>query len=312
MLFRRVAYILIIILMLVLYLEYPGWLSLFLFAVTLVLPFISLFSVLFLRKRIDFDLSFKAFLYPGEEEEVRVSVRSRDELSSLFSATLFIIDMSSHEFVSKNVNNGSDHLEYAPKHCGAYAVYLSKPGIRDPLSLFRIPVKKLEPEVFYVFPRKQKIEGTMDFSGILNSSYVKKQGGGASNAYEIKNYQPGDPLTNIHWKLSAKSKDGSLLVKEGQERAVKEVLISFDIAEDREKRDLMFSHLLWLLTDLKDKGLQSTCIYYSDNKTEESRIETDEDIREFFCFILGLPFDRNALSLEKADYSGRGWHYHVS
>lgn len=312
MFFRRAAYIFIIILMLVLYLEYPGWLSLFLFAVTLILPFISLFSVLFLRKRIDFDLSFKTFLYPGEEEEVSLSVRSEDELSSLFSATLLIIDMSSHEFVSKNVKRGSDHFEYVPGHCGAYVVHLSKPGIRDPLSLFRIPVKNLEPEAFYVFPRKEKIEETMDFSGILNSSYVKKQGGGAANAYEIKNYRPGDALTNIHWKLSAKSKDGSLLVKEGQERAVKEVLISFDIVEDRDKRDLMFSHLLWLLTDLKDKGLQSTCIYYSDNKIMESHIETDEDIREFFCYILGLPYDDADSSLEKADFSGRGWHYHVS
>ena len=312
MFFKRVAYIFIVILMLVLFLEYPGWLSLFLLIITIALPFVSLLSCLLIKKRIDVSFSFKSFIYPKDREEISILVRSNDELSSLFFATLYVVDMSSGETVEKSIKNGQDSFLYIPKHCGAYGVILSKPGVLDPLSLFRLPVKAPEAEFFFAFPRKKKIEKPMDFSEILNSSYVKKPGGGAASAYEIKNYKPGDPVTDIHWKLSAKSKDGSLLVKEAQERALKEIVITFDIDEDREKRDLMFSHLLWLLADLKEKGLAATCIYYSDNEKNEMHIETDEDIRELFCLILRLPFEENTSSLKNADFSGRGWHYHVS
>lgn len=312
MFFRWLIYIPIIILMLVFYLEYPGWLSLFLFVITISIPFISLLSILPFKKRISVDLNYKSFLYPGEEERVKVKITPNNEISRFFSCTLVLADRSSKEGELKAVSYGRDTLEYVPEHCGAYALILSKPGISDPLSFFHIPLKRIEPESFYVFPREKPIEEKIDLSDLFNSSFVKKPGGGAAEAYEIKAYQPGDPVNDIHWKLSAKSKDDSLLIKEAQERSLKEIIITFDIVRDRDKRDLMFSHLLWLLNELIKNGFAPTCVFYSDNEIKERRIETDDDIREFFCLILSLQYKKDATSLSGHDFMGRGWHYHVS
>lgn len=312
MLFRWIIYIPIIILMLVLYLEYPGWLSLFLFIITISIPFISLLSILPFRKKISFDLQFRSFLYPGETERIKVLVKQSGEISRFFTGTLLVADIASKDGDIKSIRSGSDLLDYVPEHCGAYLVTLLRPGISDPLSFFRLPLKRLEPEHFYVIPKKKAIDEKIDLSGLSNSSFVKKPGGGAAEAYEIRSYQPGDPVNDIHWKLSAKSKDDSLMVKEAQERALKDIIITFDIERDRDKRDLMFSHLMWLLCDLCEKGLAPTCVYYSENEKKERHLQTEEDINELFCTILALPYTKDLKSLSEEDFSGRGWHYHVS
>ena len=312
MFFRWLIYIPIIILMLVLYLEYPGWLSLFLFIITISIPFISLLSILPFRKKISFDLQFRSFLYPGETERIKVLVKQSGEISRFFTGTLLVADIASKDGDIKSIRSGSDLLEYVPEHCGAYLVTLLRPGISDPLSFFRLPLKRLEPEHFYVIPKKKAIDEKIDLSGLSNSSFVKKPGGGAAEAYEIRSYQPGDPVNDIHWKLSAKSKDDSLMVKEAQERALKDIIITFDIERDRDKRDLMFSHLMWLLCDLCEKGLSPTCVYYSENEKKERHLQTEEDINELFCTILALPYTKDLKSLSEEDFSGRGWHYHVS
>jgi len=71
-----------------------------------------------------------------------------------------------------------------------------------------------------------------------------KPGGGFSDDYELRNYKPGDPIKNIHWKLSAKF--DSIIIREPLVPPPHSRLIQVMKWDNSQQRDLILGRLRWI------------------------------------------------------------------
>ncbi|WP_435180359.1 DUF58 domain-containing protein [Halorussus sp. AFM4] len=74
-----------------------------------------------------------------------------------------------------------------------------------------------------VFPRIRRLDDVSDFAALSERFGV----GGRDRFDQLREYERGDPLRNVHWKASAKRADGELVVME------------FEADEERERIELL-------------------------------------------------------------------------
>lgn len=103
-----------------------------------------------------------------------------------------------------------------PRHCGALTVRLKDCRMTDALGLFsrKIPVQAAAEAL--VLPRSRPMEVTLGESADALQDGVQyaanRPGFDPSETLRIRDYVPGDPIRQIHWKLS--EKQDRLLVRE--------------------------------------------------------------------------------------------------
>lgn len=126
---------------------------------------------------------------------------------SVFEHTVSVNSMEQKEL------RGKVRLE----HTGLLTIDLSHSYLYDPLRLFCIPLKQKAEQKIVVMPVLEEpdyysIYTTYD--NLLESSEysAKRPGEDASEIFDVREYQQGDSLNRIHWKLSAK--EDILVVKE--------------------------------------------------------------------------------------------------
>ena len=98
------------------------------------------------------------------------------------------------------------------KHCGQIHLTAKYCIISDMTGIFCIPVRINCDLICNVYPKANKPEFLPDCDKISVIGYKPKSGGGFSDFYELRQYQSGDSLKNIHWKLSSKYDD--IIVRE--------------------------------------------------------------------------------------------------
>ena len=137
-----------------------------------------------------------------EAEAVCVNLRTGETES-------FIINRSLGPRRTKEVP-----LEVVPGHAGRYDLTVGTAVIRDPLGLWSRKVSFDGHMGVTVMP--QLFDMNMIQAGITampesDTESVKTRGAVSGDMIEIREYVPGDPVRNIHWKLSEKT--GKALVK---------------------------------------------------------------------------------------------------
>lgn len=100
---------------------------------------------------------------------------------------------------------------------GVWKISLKRMRIYDWWKFWSLPGKKPKPIEFIQLPRQYDIRaggGISEHDPMWESTeyHPYKSGSDSSYTREIREYRPGDRLSNIHWKLSAKRDE--LLVKE--------------------------------------------------------------------------------------------------
>ena len=98
-------------------------------------------------------------------------------------------------------------LEIIPGHAGRYELSVSSAVVRDPLGLWK---RKLEfdghegvtimPELFVM----NIVPAGVSAMPESDAESAKTRGAVSGDMIDIKEYVPGDPVRNIHWKLSEK------------------------------------------------------------------------------------------------------------
>lgn len=103
------------------------------------------------------------------------------------------------------------------QHTGMLTIHLSHSYLYDPLRLFCIPLKQTaeqkimvmpvlaEPDYYAIYAAYDNLPDSSEYS-------AKRAGEDASEIFDVREYQSGDALNRIHWKLSAK--EDTLVVKE--------------------------------------------------------------------------------------------------
>ena len=102
------------------------------------------------------------------------------------------------------------------KFCGIIKIKTSYLNIYDPLRIFKFKTgKNINTEVV-IMPEGHEVSGIVHYSDRVNeesdmfSEY--RPGDDPSEVFDLREYNPGDKLNRIHWKLSSKKDD--FIVKE--------------------------------------------------------------------------------------------------
>lgn len=170
-------------------------------------------------------------------------------------------------------------------------------------------------ELFHLCGRKIPIEGTaevivmpslIELNDAVNdvtrqvieeedTSNELGKGDNRSEIFDIRDYQPGDELTTIHWKLSAKTE--ALMVKEFSEEFGEQFTIFLELDyENNQQMDAYFDMLYTVVGFFLSRKLRFS-VSYPDSRDDfvKKSIESEDDLIQL---LLRLFYEKNASNLK--------------
>ena len=124
-------------------------------------------------------------------------------------------------------------MEIIPGHAGRYEVAVASATISDPLGIWQRELSCSDRMRLTVLPELFEMQMTYGSSAAMleNDRYRDNaRGNDPGDITGIREYVPGDPVRNIHWKLSEKT--DKLLVKELGKPITEQFLVILDTASD--------------------------------------------------------------------------------
>ena len=193
------------------------------------------------------------------------------------------------------------------EHCGELRVQLYKPGVFDHLGIFRLKVRKAKSETVLILPEPVEMEVPPNLHKHMEPRWRRKPGGGYAENHEIRQYQPGDNLNQIHWKLSAKV--GELMIREPmvQERGL--MLLTMDLNGTGSVLDRKLGQLLWLSQWLREREIVFEIRVLTGKGIQCWTIGHEEDVDRCILSLLSAPLVRDG-SIRDVFFMA-SWRHHI-
>ena len=193
------------------------------------------------------------------------------------------------------------------EHCGKLYVQLHKPGVFDFLGLFRLKIRKTKQQTVLILPEPVELEIPPNLQKHLEPQWRRKPGGGFGENHEIRQYQPGDNLNQIHWKLSAKV--GELMLREPMvpERGL--MLLTMDLNGTAAELDRKLGQLLWLSQWLVEREILFEIRVLTAKGIESWTIESKEAVDRCIVALLGTPLVQDG-SIRDVFFKA-AWRHHI-
>lgn len=179
-----------------------------------------------------------------------------------------------------------EHLTFTGEAPGTYEFTLKKIRIYDPSGLFYAVRKEHKREILKIFPAYymgpvEITEPTRNFMGDADIYDDFRPGHDSSELFDVREYQPGDRMQRVHWKLSAKAEE--LMVKEfGYPKACPVTILAIP-PESGEVSDF-----LELVVSLSFSILCANCCHYvcwyQNGRQDLVRFRID-DTESFYLFL---------------------------
>lgn len=230
----------------------PGYLSFFLLAALAFLPLLSLLLILpsYFGTRLE-GYADPAAVPRGASAQVRFAARRRGRT---VQGAVILWRVENLLFPQFTAAGKSMEVTLPTDHCGWVKCTVRRCFIQDWMGLFRLPIRAPQPILALVRP----IE---DPTGLPNPEraqaplLVPRPGGGPGEDYELRDYLPGDPVTAIHWKLTAKRpEDRDPILRETLEPAPETIVVSYDHFGPPDRVDTALDRLDTLARRLLDEG----------------------------------------------------------
>ena len=187
-------------------------------------------------------------------------------------------------------------LEVLPEHAGRYCISVASAMLTDPLLLSSREISCQDREYVTVLPEifEMQLSYASDAAMLENDrSTDSRRGNDPGEVRSIREYVPGDPVRNIHWKLSEKM--DKLLVKELGTPIADQFLVILDtgheICRDPIALEATASVFMSLVENLRydSSGLS---IGWTDPETGKAvirRIIEEEDLTSAADEFLAMP-----------------------
>ncbi len=299
MLRRRIVYILLILSSAILYLFSNETVTLALLISLIAAPFISLGFMSASGKNLKIELE-------AVETNKYVLKMHNPDIMPIADVTMNINcrNLRTGEFevipVTSNLGPKSRKeipFEFTAGHAGRYEISLELPKITDALGLWARKMTADSRQYITVLPEifDVGIEVTSSSAAMLESDrYAEnKSGNDPGEVRSIREYIPGDPVKNIHWKLSEKT--GKMLVKELGLPITDQFLVILDTASDigldPEALDSVASVVVSITRAFRAEDVDFS-IGWTDTETGAavtSKIRTDEDLAAATDEFLSIP-----------------------
>lgn len=216
----KILFAVLIIICIVFYVMYLWDFALVLLAAIVSVPVIMFITTFITKRLIDVDFALKDdSVSKNESFPVNLCVNNR----SIFpigkaEARIEYSNVCSSDVSSFNLlmpiqarNTQSISFQLKSRYCGMLCVRCAYIVISDPLKLFKFKVGKNICTSIAVLPEGHDISGQVSFTDKINeessvfSEY--KAGDDPSEVFDLRDYNPGDKLNRIHWKLSSKKNE---------------------------------------------------------------------------------------------------------
>lgn len=220
--------------------------------------------------------------------------------------------------------------EYIADCVGNVRMEITKVRCYDLLGFASFPLpgncwKQIEPETLLVLPAINEVpvyvsRQSRDFAG-ESEEYSKKRGGAdPSETFQIRDYQPGDKLRSIHWKLSAKT-DGLMvcenslplgcpvvfymnlhqpLFMRGKRRKKRNQQNFYPRKGQNDKRDSYLQIVASVSRSMVQEGCRHYIVWFDVEMLDiqRCRVETEEDVYEMLLELGKLSMYDEELDLE--------------
>lgn len=300
MLKNRICYGLVLLFSALFYICFNGYLSLYVFALALSLPLLSLILALpgLLGTQLKLSLGTKEATKGGSVPLQILVTNPLPIPSGRVKARLLV----------ENTLTGTrqeEKLAFSPSRrtqilnhnlstptCGIVRCRLFRIRLCDPLGLFALPLEKpvSGSACFYpaVYPAAVSLEQNLapDPHGELYSG--DKPGDDPTELFGLRAYAPGDKLSRIHWKLSEKT--DQLVVKEFSLPLSRRILFLLDLNGSGEDADVLLDVFGTLASLFLEGGIPFQVMFRSPEAGGLHLLEADakEELRPMLKTILSF------------------------
>lgn len=273
----------------VFFLVYKMWASWIILVLLLLLPVFALIMCLLSTFTMKLDIKAPNNAIAGTDTDLSIKV---DGFASAFSFCRFDIlfsDRMAGETKKLRYvihDTGVTKIPVDTKHCGSYTYKITKMRIYDVFGFFHT-VKRINKDCeFLIRPQPSIPEVMPDMFGFKAKNLRKSKATG-SDIYDIRDYQPGDPVKTIHWKMSAK-KD-KLLVKEPLEEYGGHSRLLMRLTHDRDQVDLHLGQIIFTSRYFIEHEVSHKIRIIPPNSREVSfDVESETDLAKAVTAILRM------------------------
>lgn len=254
---RRVSYGAAVLAALAFQIFYDGYLAQFLLAAVLALPLFSLAVSLPGLARIRLSLSCATpRLLRGGQGQWLLAITSRafvpiSRLSLELRFDNALTGASRRERLRLfGLSQGQRRaLPMDPSHCGQLSCRVVRARALDALGLFSFPVPLPQPALALVLPQPDPGPPPVQLERLAGQAGSSPHRGQPGEDYELRDYRPGDPIRDIHWKLSSKREQ--LVLRERTRDSRPRITLAVELFGDPARLDRALGRLWsvsrWLL-----------------------------------------------------------------
>lgn len=177
-------------------------------------------------------------------------------------------------------------FEFQTAHCGRVEATVAKARMYDCLGLFSVPLRRRGSVSIPVMPAYVPMgENEMErIVGLLNARSSRGDGD-----LIVREYQPGDSVRSIHWKLMAKSEN--LQVRDHEaDKAVKLYLnMTEEVLADADKCDAFLERACTVMTffsEISEEGFQ--VFWRSEGLLQDRKITTAEELHACLAELIDV------------------------
>ena len=229
----------------VFFLCYKMWVSWILLLIVLAVPVLSLIMSIVASQTLEFKADCPAAIRLGDEINLKVTTSGIASYFSFCKVKMIITDRMAGKTKKKVFmihDRGTSKIPVDTSHCGSYSYMLTWLYVYDLFGLFFVKINLNTNNEILVKPVPAMPSVMPDMFGFKAKNLRKSKKPGAE-IYDIREYQIGDPLRSIHWKMSAK-KD-ALLVKEPLEEYGGHSRVLLKMSGDRDEMDLHLGQIVF-------------------------------------------------------------------
>ena len=227
------------------FLFYKMWLSWYILIALLAIPVFALIVTIAASLTVKFSIVNPAATVKGKPAFIKLSIEGIASAFSFYKVKMITTDHMAGTQEKKVIvicDNGVTKIPLETDHCGAYSYKLSKLKVYDLLGFFHFD-QNINKDIELLVKPSPEMPGYMPDMYGFKAKNLRKSSKPNSEIYDIRDYQLGDPVKTIHWKMSAK-KD-KYLVKEPLEEYGGYSRVILKMTDDRDELDLHLGQILF-------------------------------------------------------------------
>lgn len=277
---RRAAYLLFLAASFLYYVFYTWYVSWMLFLLALLLPFLSIGLTLLLtrgcravmacdvtqaEREEGFDLRFRVTVKTGAVPAVRIRLHAEN---------LFSGEAGNYKVIIKPGKMKSLHME--GRLCGVVRCSAVRVRRMDLLGIFWLPMPPVKAVEVLLLPEKIPFAGELRLPAPAPEPAGASSGGsGRGEWMDVRGYREGDPLREIHWKLSART--GKLVVREyeGEQSDILHAVLAWQ--GTAEALDRALGRLLGVAEAAERDGIRLHIFWTSQGRAQRFRNREEMD-----------------------------------